>query len=63
MSQALDLASRPAIQTGVASYGSPNISVTVVLAMSAVGIALSLLSLMLPGWMLQPSDVTPLVLP
>jgi hypothetical protein len=41
-----------------ASFKSPDISLSLVLTMCAVGIALSLVSLILAGWVFQPSDVT-----
>jgi hypothetical protein len=63
MAQSLDLttsshtsmATPAPILTSRAASG--DLSMTVVLVMCAVGIALSLVSLALPGWALQPYDV------
>jgi hypothetical protein len=41
----------------------PDIPFIVVVTMFAVAIALSILSLVLPGWVFQPSDLTAFPLP
>jgi hypothetical protein len=63
MSQVFDLAPPTPTQIRDTRSDSPNISLTVVLAMCAVGIALSLASFALPGWVFQPSDVATFPLP
>lgn len=63
MSQVFDLTPSPLTQIQVTPSKSPAISLTVVLTMCAVGIALSVISLALPGWVFQPSDVTTFPLP
>ena len=58
MSQVFDLTPSHSTQIENASFKSPDISLSLVLTMCAVGIALSLVSLILAGWVFQPSDVT-----
>jgi hypothetical protein len=58
MSQAFDLTqtTQPQLVNATASVEN-SLSTTVVLAMCAVGIVLSLMSLALPDWVLQPSSI------
>ena len=63
MSQVFDLTPSRPTQIEDASFRKPDISFTAVLTMCAVGIALLLVSLILPGWVFQPSDVTSFPLP
>lgn len=63
MSQVFDVASAPPTQIQELRSKHPDISLSVVLAMCGVAIALSIVSLVLPGWVFQPSDVTTFPLP
>ena len=63
MSQVFDLTPSHSTQIENASFKSPDISLTLVVTMCFVGIALSFVSLILPGWAFQPYDVTNFPLP
>jgi hypothetical protein len=63
MSQVFDLAPSPPTPIKYVPSKGPDIPFVVVVTMCAVAIALSLLSLVLPGWVFQPSDVTAFPLP
>jgi hypothetical protein len=63
MSQAVDLAPSPSTQIQYVTSKRPDVPWIVVVTMCAVAIALSLLSLVLPGWVFQPSDVSAFPLP
>jgi hypothetical protein len=63
MSQVFDLAPPPSTPIPHVPSKGPDVPWIVVVTMCAVAIALSLVSLVLPGSVLQPSDVTGLPLP
>jgi hypothetical protein len=68
MSQTLDLTTPDHRSTTAAPVltskpANADWSLTVVLVMCAVGLALSLVSLALPGWVFQPLDVANFPLP
>ena len=63
MSQVFDLTPSHPTRIDNSPFKSPDISLTLVVTMCAVGIALSLVSLILPGWAFQPSDLTNFPLP
>jgi hypothetical protein len=63
MSQVVDLAPSPSRPIQYVASKGPDVPWIVVVTMCAVAIALSLLSLLLPGWVFQPSDVSSFPLP
>jgi nucleotidyltransferase/DNA polymerase involved in DNA repair len=62
MSQAFDR-KQPSARVHDENVRADDWDLTAVLAMCAVGLALSLIMLALPGWVFQPSDVTSFPLP
>jgi hypothetical protein len=63
ISQVFDLAPSPSTRTQYIPSKRPDVPWIVVVTMCAIAIVLSMLSLVLPGWVFQPSDVTAFPLP
>jgi hypothetical protein len=63
MSQVLEVAPAHPRPIQYAASKGADIPFLVVVAMFAVAIGLSLVSMILPGWVFQPSDLTALALP
>jgi hypothetical protein len=63
MSQVVDLAPSPSTPIQYVTSKRPDLPWRVVVTMCAVAIALSLLSLVLPGWVFEPSGVNAFPLP